>query len=1125
MRRLLAVFMASALLLGAACSSGDKNSESGGDNSPDIVNAEGVAQRLYQPAGVVGPDSFSPSFELTAYQVTSDDPVLTGEVSASTPGIYRGRTYGGTGGNICDVEKMIEFLTYYEDRGRAWAEIQGIPFDEIGSFIRGLEPVYVTQDINVRMYGFKDGEAYGYEAIIGAGTAILIDDQGMPRARCACGNPLSAPQETPESTTTSGPDISAGQNDESTTTQATTPEDTTPDSVTDSKPPVDTEPPIDTVPVPDNPCPDLEQLQYGVAVSYTDSNGDTWVWDSFSGRWRNTNDPGSEGFTSIYDIPGYTEDCGDPWIDLDLPCPEEVQGARYTDPSGTEWIWTSGTPGGANWLTIDENGDQVYVTTAELPGVPTDCVPDQPRRERADCPEVYQGAEWTDPDGNVWRWVSSGRTGDYWLLLEDGIPVYVNTAGLPGVPDDCPEPPPCPPLDPQPGQQWTDPDGNVWILRYIDKQSRIATWDLESTPSEHENVDTRDLPGYDDCYPPQPTTECPPEQAPNGTVWTDGDGVEWVYWVTIEGDGGWDRTDTDDVEFLSSRELPGAEDCFDPLENPCPPIQAEDGMIWSTPDGRIFVYEEKRGAWVNTRDDGDRFVLTVTLPGYYDECLPPCPPLQPGPDEDAYWFDLGTGEMWTWRTDTWTSENGDTVGSTIDLPWYRIVCLPPCKGGEQSGGQQQSWVEDEDGNPVTNTETQPDAGARPAITIVPGSPAIEEAANEKLAQSSSAYDACNPVGCVPEGQAPTAGHRIIDSNGVTWVFGGDGVWYSTNGQATDDVRNIPGYVETCLNEKDGGGGDGGSTTSSEPAPDNSGPDPVAAQPCPPEFEGSIYRNSEGVQFVWTGGNARNRPSDRGEHWFNADVPDESDGDFHRYTTQLEPDGRFANCPTDQTPREGDVPTYWSTRTCFPSLPSFPVVILRVWTNGGAVAENLTAATGGAALVAVSLGGDGIWGITLAGLAAGSHDISVEATLTGGVVTTFTFNTSVVENECSGQGRAAVITPGSPDDSSDTTVAEETTTTVASQTVFTLPTLTVRLPRISIPPYIIPTTTVPTSGGTTTVVPGSPSTTIRPIVTLAPIRPVLPVITTTTTPRATTTIPLVTLAPIRPIILPTTTVKP
>ncbi len=42
-------------------------------------------------------------------------------------------------------------------------------------------------------HGYRDGRATGYQAVLQTGTAVLVDDHGVPRVRCACGNPLLPP--------------------------------------------------------------------------------------------------------------------------------------------------------------------------------------------------------------------------------------------------------------------------------------------------------------------------------------------------------------------------------------------------------------------------------------------------------------------------------------------------------------------------------------------------------------------------------------------------------------------------------------------------------------------------------------------------------------------------------------------------------------------------------------------------------------------------------------------------------------------------------------------------------------------------------------------------------------------
>ncbi len=67
---------------------------------------------------------------------------------------------------------------------------------EIGAvarYIRKLKPVTLTRDTRVTNHSFVDGRAVGFQAILQAGTAVLVDENGEPVARCRCGNPLLEP--------------------------------------------------------------------------------------------------------------------------------------------------------------------------------------------------------------------------------------------------------------------------------------------------------------------------------------------------------------------------------------------------------------------------------------------------------------------------------------------------------------------------------------------------------------------------------------------------------------------------------------------------------------------------------------------------------------------------------------------------------------------------------------------------------------------------------------------------------------------------------------------------------------------------------------------------------------------
>lgn len=61
------------------------------------------------------------------------------------------------------------------------------------AYLRSLTPVQLRMDTRVTNHGYRDGAATSYQAVLQSGTAVLVDDRGVPRVRCACGNPLTPP--------------------------------------------------------------------------------------------------------------------------------------------------------------------------------------------------------------------------------------------------------------------------------------------------------------------------------------------------------------------------------------------------------------------------------------------------------------------------------------------------------------------------------------------------------------------------------------------------------------------------------------------------------------------------------------------------------------------------------------------------------------------------------------------------------------------------------------------------------------------------------------------------------------------------------------------------------------------
>lgn len=91
------------------------------------------------------------------------------------------------------MEKQIAVLTAEPDKNNAFASVLDIDPSRVPAYLRGLTPVQLRLDTRVTNHGFRDGAATSYQAVLQAGTAVLVDDHGVPRVRCACGNPLLPP--------------------------------------------------------------------------------------------------------------------------------------------------------------------------------------------------------------------------------------------------------------------------------------------------------------------------------------------------------------------------------------------------------------------------------------------------------------------------------------------------------------------------------------------------------------------------------------------------------------------------------------------------------------------------------------------------------------------------------------------------------------------------------------------------------------------------------------------------------------------------------------------------------------------------------------------------------------------
>ncbi|MCU1398576.1 MAG: hypothetical protein JWN62_1685 [Acidimicrobiales bacterium] len=108
-------------------------------------------------------------------------------VPGNRPGLY-----GGTRDDkVCNAEQLISYLEETPAKAKAWAGAQGIEVGQIRDYVGQLTPVLLRADTRLTNFGFKDGNATSRQVVLQAGTAVFVDQFGVPRARCKCGNPLA----------------------------------------------------------------------------------------------------------------------------------------------------------------------------------------------------------------------------------------------------------------------------------------------------------------------------------------------------------------------------------------------------------------------------------------------------------------------------------------------------------------------------------------------------------------------------------------------------------------------------------------------------------------------------------------------------------------------------------------------------------------------------------------------------------------------------------------------------------------------------------------------------------------------------------------------------------------------
>ncbi|WP_407563967.1 DUF6777 domain-containing protein [Streptomyces sp. 184] len=189
-----AVALALSVSAASCAAPGQGGRASAADPSAELV-LQPVADRGHNPftPSTATPDGADPSPSPTASPPDSAPPADPGRhqsVSGGTAGLYGGVR------NVpsCDIDRQIAFLGRDPDKQAALAQTLRVDEADLPGYMRELTTVLLRADTRVTGYGFADDEATAYQSVMQAGSAVLVDDTGVPRVRCASGSPLTAPE-------------------------------------------------------------------------------------------------------------------------------------------------------------------------------------------------------------------------------------------------------------------------------------------------------------------------------------------------------------------------------------------------------------------------------------------------------------------------------------------------------------------------------------------------------------------------------------------------------------------------------------------------------------------------------------------------------------------------------------------------------------------------------------------------------------------------------------------------------------------------------------------------------------------------------------------------------------------
>jgi hypothetical protein len=187
-----AAFCAAALALGfSGCMNGETKKEQRATNLVSLEAANSPGPSPWMDSITSGDQPRTVNRVEKTSTGSPDGQAGTQMLSGDKVGLYAGSTSQA----VCDRDKLVDFLERNPAKAQAWRDAIGI--SDIRNYTKMLSPVRLTQDTRVTGYRFENGRPTAVQSVLQTGTAVMIDDRGIPRVRCDSGSPLAEPQTYP----------------------------------------------------------------------------------------------------------------------------------------------------------------------------------------------------------------------------------------------------------------------------------------------------------------------------------------------------------------------------------------------------------------------------------------------------------------------------------------------------------------------------------------------------------------------------------------------------------------------------------------------------------------------------------------------------------------------------------------------------------------------------------------------------------------------------------------------------------------------------------------------------------------------------------------------------------------